>query len=46
MSTRLAAYRFKPVFFQWLVEDEGNRNVSDFTGMAISWRAEVSVGIT
>ena len=46
MSTGLAAYCFKPAFFQWLVEDEVNGNVSDLTDMAINRRAEESVGIT
>jgi len=46
VSTRLVAYRFKPAFFQWLVDDEVNGNMSDSTDMAIKRRAEVSVGIT
>jgi hypothetical protein len=46
VSTRLAAYRFKAAFIQWLVEDEGNGNVSDSSDMAIDRRAEMSVGMT
>ncbi len=45
-SPRLAAHHFKPAFFQWLVDDEVNGNVSDSSDMAINRRAEVSVGIT
>ena len=41
-----AAHHFKPIFFQWLVEDEVNRHVSDFTDMAVNRRTEVSLGIT
>jgi len=33
VSTRLAAYRFKAAFIQWLVEDEMNGNVSGSTEM-------------
>jgi len=46
MSTCLAAPRFEPAFFQWLVEEEVNGNVSDSTEMVINRQAEVSVGIT
>ncbi len=46
MSTGLVTYRFKPAFFQCLVQDEVNGNVSDSTDMAINRRAEVSVGVT
>jgi hypothetical protein len=46
VSRGLAAYCFKPSFFQWLFEDEVNRNLSDSTERAINRRAEVSVGIT
>jgi hypothetical protein len=35
----------KRLFFQWLVEDEMNGNVSDSRNMVINRRAEVSVGI-
>lgn len=43
---RLIAYRFKPAFFQWLVEDEVNGNMPQSTDLAINHRAEVSVGVT
>jgi hypothetical protein len=46
VSTRLAAYPFKPAFFQWLVDDEVNGNLSDSTDIASNRRAEKSVGIT
>jgi hypothetical protein len=46
VSTRLAAYRLKAAFFQWLVEDEVNGNLFDSTNMAINRPAEKSVGIT
>jgi len=45
VSTRLTAHHFQRAFFQWLVEDEVNGNLSDSTDMAINRRAEVSVGI-
>ena len=45
-STGLAAYRFKLAFFQWLVDDDMNGNVSDSSDMAINRRAEMSVDIT
>lgn len=45
MSTRLAAHHFQRAFFQWLVDDEVNGNVSDSVEMAINRRAEMNVGI-
>jgi hypothetical protein len=45
VPTDPAAYRFKPAFLQWLVEEEVNGNVSDSSDMATNRRAEMSVGI-
>jgi hypothetical protein len=36
----------KAAFFQWLVDDEVNGNLSDSVEIAIDRRAEVSAGIT
>ncbi len=44
--TRLAASRYKPAVFQWLVEGEMNGSVFDSTDMVINRRAKMSVGIT
>ena len=45
VRTCLAAYRFKTAFFQCLVDDEVNGNVSDSIAMVINRRADVSIGI-